>query len=100
VSLDGFGSAGVGFDHVKSLPLDFLKIDGRIIFAIARDPVAAAKVAAIRRVCRGIGVRTIAEMVESEEVRQKLAALEVDYAQGFGIALPRPLGALVRDDKA
>jgi EAL domain-containing protein (putative c-di-GMP-specific phosphodiesterase class I) len=94
VSLDGFGSAGVGFDHVKSLPLDFLKIDGRIIFAIARDPVAAAKVAAIRRVCRGIGVRTIAEMVESEEVRQKLAALEVDYAQGFGIALPRPLGAL------
>jgi len=95
VSLDGFGSAGVGFDHVKSLPLDFLKIDGRIIFAIVRDPVAAAKVTAIRRVCLGIGVRTIAEMVESEEVLRKLAALEVDYAQGFGIALPHPLVALV-----
>jgi len=94
VSLDGFGSAGVGFDHVKALPLDFLKIDGRIIFAIVRDPVAAAKVTAIRRVCQGIGVRTIAEMVESEEVLRKLAALEVDYAQGFGIALPHPLGAL------
>ncbi len=95
VSLDGFGSAGVGFDHVKSLPLDFLKIDGRIIFAIARDPVAAAKVTAIRRVCQGRGVRTIAEMVESEEVPRKLAVLEVDYAQGFGIARPHPLGALV-----
>ena len=95
VSLDGFGSAGVGFDHVRSLPLDFLKIDGRIIFAIARDPVAAAKVTAIRRVCQGRGVRTIAEMVESEEVRQKLASLEVDYAQGFGIARPHPLSALL-----
>ena len=95
VSLDGFGSAGVGFDHVKSLPLDFLKIDGRIIFAIARDPVATAKVTAIRRVCQGIGVRTIAEMVESEEVLRKLAALEIDYAQGFGVALPHPLGALM-----
>jgi len=94
VSLDGFGSAGVGFDHVKSLPLDFLKIDGRIVFAIARDPVAAAKVTAIRRVCQGRGVRTIAEMVESEDVRQKLASLNVDYAQGFGIARPHPLGAL------
>lgn len=94
VSLDGFGSAGVGFDHAKRLPLDFLKIDGRIIFAIARDPVAAAKVTAIGRVCQGRGVRTIAEMVESDEVRQKLASLDVDYAQGFGIARPHPLGAL------
>ena len=95
VSLDGFGSAGVGFDHVKSLPLDFLKIDGRIILAIAHDRVAAAKVTAIRRVCQGSGVRTIAEMVESDEVRQMLASLEVDYAQGFGMARPRPLGAFV-----
>ena len=95
VSLDGFGSAGVGFDHVKSLPLDFLKIDGRIIFTIARDPVAAAKVTAIRRVCQGRGVRTIAEMVETDEVLRKLASLEVDYAQGFGIARPHPFGAFV-----
>ena len=95
VSLDGFGSAGVGFDHVRSLPLDFLKIDGRIVFAIGRDPVAAAKVTAIRRVCQGRGVRTIAEMVESDDVRRTLASLGVDYAQGFGIARPHPLGALL-----
>jgi EAL domain-containing protein (putative c-di-GMP-specific phosphodiesterase class I) len=95
VSLDGFGSAGVGFNHVKSLPLDFLKIDGRIIFTILRDPVAVAKVTAIRRVCESIGVRTIAEMVESEEVLQKLRSFGIDYAQGFGIARPHPLGALL-----
>ena len=66
-----------------------------MISGMARDPVAAAKGAAIRRVCQGSGVRTIAEMVESDEVRQKLAWLEVDYAQGFGMARPRPLGAFV-----
>ena len=94
LSLDGFGSAGVGFDHVKRLPLDFLKIDGRIVLAIARDPVAAAKVRAIQHVCRLTGVRTIAEMVESDEVLQMLRSLETDYAQGFGIARPHPLEAL------
>lgn len=95
VSLDGFGSAGVGFAHVKSLRFDFLKIDGRIILAVARDPVAAVKVNAIVRVCRGIGVSTVAEMVESDDVLNKLATLGVDYVQGFGVARPRPLGTLV-----
>jgi EAL domain-containing protein (putative c-di-GMP-specific phosphodiesterase class I) len=41
-------------------------------------------------VCKTIGVRTIAEMVESEECKEKLRAVEVDYAQGFGIAKPLP----------
>jgi len=89
-SLDGFGRLGVGFDHIKTLPLDFLKIDGSIILQIERVPEALAKVRAIQRVCKVIGVRTVAEMVESEESQEKLRAIEVDYAQGFGIAKPRP----------
>ena len=94
-TLDGFGRAGVGFEHVKALPLDFLKIDGSIILQILRVPEALAKVRAIQRVCRVIGIRTIAEMVESDESLAELRALGVNYAQGFGIAKPRPfsLGA-------
>ncbi len=88
-TLDGFGRAGIGFDHVKSLPLDFLKIDGSIILQILRVPEALAKVRAIQRVCKVIGIRTVAEMVESDESIEKLRAVEVDYAQGFGIAPPR-----------
>lgn len=57
---------------------------------IRRVPEALAKVRAIQRVCKVIGVRTIAEMVESEEIQERLRAVEVDYAQGFGIAKPRP----------
>ncbi len=89
-TLDGFGRSGVGFDHVKSLPLDFLKIDGSIILQIVRVPEALAKVRAIQRVCKAIGVRTIAEMVESEDSQERLRAVDVDYVQGFGIAQPRP----------
>jgi EAL domain-containing protein (putative c-di-GMP-specific phosphodiesterase class I) len=89
-SLDGFGRMGVGFDHVKALRLDFLKIDGRIILQILRVPEALAKVRAIQRVCKSIGIRTVAEMVESDASLEKLRAVEVDYAQGFGIDKPRP----------
>ncbi len=87
--LDGFGRAGIGFDHIKALPLDFLKIDGSIVLQILRVPEALAKVRAVQRVCKVIGIRTIAEMVESNDSIEKLRAVEVDYAQGFGIAPPR-----------
>jgi EAL domain-containing protein (putative c-di-GMP-specific phosphodiesterase class I) len=89
-SLDGFGRSGIGFDHIKALPLDFLKIDGSIVLQILRVPEALAKVRAIQRVCKVIGIRTVAEMVESTESQEKLRALQVDYAQGFGIAQPHP----------
>jgi EAL domain-containing protein (putative c-di-GMP-specific phosphodiesterase class I) len=89
-SLDGFGRMGVGFDHIKALPLDFLKIDGSIILQILRVPEALAKVRAIQRVCKVIGIRTVAEMVESSQCLEKLRAVEVDFVQGFGIGKPRP----------
>jgi EAL domain-containing protein (putative c-di-GMP-specific phosphodiesterase class I) len=88
-TLDGFGRAGIGFEHVKALPLDYLKIDGSIILQILRVPEALAKVRAIQRVSNVIGLRTIAEMVESDECLERLRAVGVNYAQGFGIAQPR-----------
>jgi len=90
LTLDGFGRAGVGFEHVKTLPLDYLKIDGSIILQILRVPEALAKVRAIQRVSKVTGIRTIAEMVESDDSLARLRAVGVDYAQGFGIAPPRP----------
>lgn len=89
-TLDGFGRAGIGFEHVKVLPLDFLKIDGSIILQILRVPEALAKVRAIQRVSKVIGLRTIAEMVESDDCLERLRSVGVDYVQGFGIAPPRP----------
>ena len=71
--------------------MEFLKIDGNIIFNILRDPVELAKIVAINRVAKLIGVKTIAELVENEETIAKLSEVGIDYAQGFGISRPQPL---------
>ncbi|MGC2458224.1 MAG: EAL domain-containing protein, partial [Gallionellaceae bacterium] len=68
---------------------EFLKIDGSIIRSIHRDPVEMAKVIAINRVAKKIGVKTIAEFVETEETIAKLKEVGIDFAQGFGISKPR-----------
>lgn len=93
-ALVGFGRNRVSFDLLKAVPVDFVKIDSSIVLAFLRDPVALAKLKAICRVCATLGIRTIAEFVENDEIWQGLQALDVDYAQGFGIGAPRPLDDL------
>lgn len=89
--LDGFGSTKVSFEYMKRLSVDFLKIDDSIVRNIFRDTVALGKVKAIQRVCNMVGIRTIAEFVENEDILNKLKELGLDYAQGFGIDRPKPL---------
>jgi PAS domain S-box-containing protein len=91
IALSGFGRDAVEFGRMRGLHIDFLKIDGSTLLAIPHDPVALAKVTAINQVARTMGVKTIAEMVESETVLAKLREIGVDFAQGFGISRPRPL---------
>lgn len=91
VALSGFGRERIAFDLIRGFQVEFLKIDGSVILDILRDPVDLAKVTAIDRVAKKIGVRTIAEFVESEEIVAKLKEVGIDFAQGFGISRPRPL---------
>jgi EAL domain-containing protein (putative c-di-GMP-specific phosphodiesterase class I)/PAS domain-containing protein len=93
-TIDAFGSTKVSFTYLKGLPVDFLKIDGNIIQYILRDPSELAKARAINTVCQKIGVRTIAEFVETRETLDKLREIGVDYVQGFGVARPGPLDKL------
>ena len=95
IALGGFGGGKVSFDVLKHLPVHFLKIDGSIVRDIGNNPVDLAKIRAISRVSKVIGVRTIAQFVESGEVRDKLAEFGIDYVQGFGIARPQPIDQLV-----
>lgn len=90
-ALVGFGRNRISFDLLKAVPVDFVKIDSSIVLAFLRDPVALAKLKAICRVCGTLGIRTIAEFVENDDIWKGLQALDVDYAQGFGIGAPRPL---------
>ncbi len=91
VALSGFGRDRISFDLIRGFRIEFLKIDGGIIFNILRDPVELAKITAINRVAKKIGVKTIAELVEDEETIAKLKTVGIDFAQGFGISRPQPL---------
>ena len=91
VALSGFGSSAVLFDQIRGFQVEFLKVDGSTILGMLGDPETHAKVVAINRTAKKIGVKTIAEMVESDEVVENLSKIGVDFAQGFGISRPRRL---------
>lgn len=91
VALSGFGRDAVAFDRIRGFQVEFIKIDGSIILNMLRDPVDFAKVVSINRVAKKIGVKTVAELVESEELILNLREIGVDFAQGFGISRPRSL---------
>jgi len=90
-TLDAFGSVRVSFSHLNDLPVDFLKIDGVIIESMLQGPLGPATVKAINIVCKEVGIRTIAEFVESRKTLDKLREIGVDYVQGFGISRPEPI---------
>lgn len=87
-SLDDFGSGLSSFSYLKTLPVDFIKIDGSFISNVAHDLMDQSLVSAISQVGRSLGVYTVAEKVESQDVLDTLAEIGVDYAQGFHIARP------------
>ena len=91
VALSGFGRDRILFDLIRGFQVEFLKIDGGLIFNMHRDPADLAKITTINRVAKNIGVKTVAELVESEESIAKLREIGIDFAQGFGISRPRPL---------
>jgi diguanylate cyclase (GGDEF)-like protein/PAS domain S-box-containing protein len=89
-ALDDFGSGLSSFMYLKTLPVDYLKIDGQFVENVTRDPVDRSMVAAISQVGKAMGIQTIAERVESPEVLAELGRLGIGFAQGFYIAKPRP----------
>ena len=90
-SLDDFGTGFSSYGYLKTLPVDFLKIDGSFVSKIADDPVDLAMVKSINEVGHVMNRKTIAEYVENEETMALLREIGVDYAQGFGIETPRLL---------
>ena len=89
-SLDDFGSGMSSFAYLKDLPVHYLKIDGAFVRGMEGNPVNQAMVEAISRIAHVMGIETVAEFVEDRMLLPKLAALGVDFAQGYGIHMPAP----------
>ncbi len=96
-ALDDFGSGFSTFAYLKSLPIDYLKIDGSLVKNMAIDTVDREMVKAINEIGHTVGAETIAEFVEDEATLEQLRAMGVDYAQGFGLAKPSALTDLIEE---
>ncbi len=94
-ALDDFGSGLSSFAYLKNLPVDFLKIDGMFVKDIADDPIDHAMVKSINEIGQVMGMKTIAEFVENDEIKGMLREIGVNYAQGYGIGKPLPLNDLL-----
>lgn len=92
-ALDDFGSGMSSFSYLKNLPVDYLKIDGSLVRNIADDATDFLMVDAIQRLASALGLKTIAEFVESKATLQRLCDIGVDFAQGYAIHRPEPLFA-------
>ncbi|NOH95863.1 EAL domain-containing protein [Vibrio sp. 99-70-13A1] len=91
IALDDFGTGYASFDYLRRIPVDILKIDGSFVKNIITDETDQAIVKNISQIAQNMGLLTVAEFVETEAHAELLTALDVVYAQGFGIAKPRPL---------
>jgi diguanylate cyclase (GGDEF)-like protein len=89
-SLDDFGSGMSSFTYLKNLPVDYLKIDGYFVKNMLNDPIDLAMVKSIHEIGQVMGLKTIAEFVENDQILEQLVRLGVDYGQGYGIGKPEP----------
>ena len=90
-ALDDFGSGLSSFSYLKKLSVDYLKIDGGLIRDIVSSRLDQAMVRSISEIARVMGVKTIAEFVESEAILEKLTRMNIDYAQGYEIMHPQSM---------
>jgi EAL domain-containing protein (putative c-di-GMP-specific phosphodiesterase class I) len=96
-ALDDFGTGLSSLSYLKSLPVTTLKIDGSFVRDAASNPRTESMVRAIAQLAHTMGMETVAEYVETDELRMRMAALGVDFGQGFAIGRPVPLAEVLGD---
>lgn len=87
-ALDDFGTGLSSLSYLKQFSVDYLKIDGRFIRDIVSDAIDRTLVLAINQMAHAMGLRTVAEYVQSKEILDLLTEMDIDYAQGNYISRP------------
>jgi diguanylate cyclase (GGDEF)-like protein len=96
ISVDDFGTGQSSLEQLKNVPADELKLDRSFVLGMVDDPQDAAIVGSVVGLGRALGLRVVAEGVETPQVWQRLAELGCDVAQGFGLARPMPAAQFER----
>jgi len=97
-ALDDFGSGLSSFGYLKNLSVDYLKIDGMFVKDMVDDKIDHAMVKSINEIGHIMRMKTIAEFVESDKIKDLLKELGVDYAQGYAIHKPQPFKEIIENE--
>jgi diguanylate cyclase (GGDEF)-like protein/PAS domain S-box-containing protein len=90
-ALDDFGNGFSSFSYLKQLRVDYLKIDGSFVKDVETDDIDFAMVQAVNNIGHIMGMKTIAEYVRNDTIRDMMRDIGVDYAQGYAVSRPEPL---------
>ncbi|MGL6342021.1 MAG: EAL domain-containing protein [Waterburya sp.] len=92
-ALDDFGSGVSSFAYLKNLAVDYLKIDGSLVKNIINEECDRAIVHSINEVAHLMGIKTIAEFVETDQILEHLGKISIDYAQGYVMGKPTEIAS-------
>jgi EAL domain-containing protein (putative c-di-GMP-specific phosphodiesterase class I) len=97
VALDDFGTGLSSLMHLKDLDVHCIKIDGKFVRDVLSNSRSRALIRALVQIAGEIGLETVAEFVESEEIASSVRELGVQFAQGYFYGRPRPLSEALSD---
>ncbi len=88
ISIDDFGAGNASIGYLSSLPADELKVDRSLAAGVCEDEHTASIVGSIVDLAKHLGLRVVAEGIETEQVMERLTELGCDVGQGYLIARP------------
>ena len=94
-ALDDFGTGFSSFDNLKNLAVDYVKIDGSFIKEIVTNPIDHEMVSSLHKISNLMGIETIAEFVENQQILDTLNEIGITYVQGYAISKPLSLKDLL-----
>lgn len=83
VGLDDFGTGYSSLSYLRRLPLDFLKIDSSFVRSVENSPDSREIIRAVNAMARQLGLRVVAEGIETANQLELVRSLGCDYGQGF-----------------
>jgi diguanylate cyclase (GGDEF)-like protein len=90
IGLDDFGTGYASLTHLRRLPLSFVKIDQSFVQGLGTDQEDERIVSAVVELAANLGLRSIAEGIETKDQLDRLRKLGCDQAQGYLFARPLP----------
>ncbi len=100
IAIDDFGSGYANYSYIFNMNPDYIKIDGGLISEILTNEKQVIFIKSIVDMCSKIGIKTVAEFVDSKEKMEKLKELGIDYFQGFYFHKPESYKSVLSAVKA